>query len=73
MMLLQKISIHTTKKGLEFLRWWGGENVKCKAFRISRGVGGSEFESESEGLRKNLFHGGGMDIFWNYKFKLFTI
>ena len=24
MMLLQKISIHTTKKGLEFLRWWGG-------------------------------------------------
>ena len=50
------------------------KNVKCKAFRISRGVGAFEFESESDGLRKkNLFHGGGMDIFWNHMFKLFTI
>jgi len=42
---------------------WGGsvrpkhvKNVLC-LIGISRGVGG---------LRNNPFHGGGMDIFWNY-------
>ncbi len=58
------MSILPLQKGLKILgggRGLKGQNVrKCMKLNIviSRGVGG---------LRKNPFHGGGMDIFWNYK------
>jgi len=67
-MLIQKISTLPPQKGLEFPGNGGGEGF-CKTRKIKiclklnwnfqRGGGGWE-------LRKNPFHGGVMDNFWNY-------
>ena len=61
------MSILPPKKGLEFPGGGGGDSVRPKNLKkhmklnwIPEGWGG--------GLRKNLFRGGGMDIFWNYTF-----
>ena len=63
----QKISILSPQKGLEFPGGWGGgfyEAPKFKEMYEARNVW--NFQRGREVLEKNPFHGGGMDIFWNY-------
>ena len=68
-------SASCTKKNILFLVSTRNDNISrgCATkteFPEGRGVRfGSQFLENPEGrggLRKNPFHGGGMDIFWNY-------
>ena len=66
-MQFKKISILPPQKGLEFPGGW--EIWKIQKYKEMYEAF-LEFPEGWGGVRKNLFCGGGMDIFWNYTFIL---
>jgi len=65
---IQKISILLPTEGIGISQDWGSLRQKHlkKCIKLNWNIQGSR------GLEKNPFHGGGMDIFWNYTINLPT-